>query len=73
METVIVALCVLAALVYMGRSMYLRMTRKGGGCGCGCGGCGSRNSVRDGRPGAKADAAFEPPSCCVGNGRERRG
>lgn len=73
METAIVALCVTAALVYMGRTMYLRMTRKGGGCGCGCGGCDSRGAARSRNPGARAGEALDPPACCGGDRHGRRG
>ncbi|MDE7065465.1 MAG: FeoB-associated Cys-rich membrane protein [Desulfovibrionaceae bacterium] len=69
METVIVALCVTAALVYMGRTMYLRMTRKGGGCGCGCGGCDSRSP----NPGARPGETPDPPACCGADRHGRRG
>lgn len=64
METAVVVLCVLGALVYMGRTMYLRMTRKGSGCGCGCSGCGAK------APGGKISSRSPAEtSVCAGERR----
>ncbi|MBQ3059312.1 MAG: FeoB-associated Cys-rich membrane protein [Desulfovibrio sp.] len=59
MQTLVVIICVGAAVLYLGRKLYNAMHRGGGGCGCGC----DCNNSRPGRG----------PSGCGGpaSGRER--
>lgn len=49
-QFLVVILCVVVAVSYLGRKMYRSMRRGGGGCGCGCS-CGEDRSRRG-------------PSCC---------
>ena len=60
MQTLAVVLCVLAAVLFMGRKMYKSLRKGGGGCGCGC-------SCGEGKAGRRT------PSCCAGQMDDRKG